>query len=164
MEQLKALAGFAIFLLTIPWANGFAGGHHLINAGQGLQAAAMAQGDIKRAGSQLLKNAGESLVDIAEGWTSENWEIVTYAADDCAQCFHTLSQIQSRPSLQRIYRTASGELHEVSQTEDGAGLAPNWERLATALQEAAQVESEDPSWAMSLQSAATSILALVREH
>uniref|UniRef100_A0A7S3L5V2 Pectinesterase inhibitor domain-containing protein n=1 Tax=Amphora coffeiformis TaxID=265554 RepID=A0A7S3L5V2_9STRA len=159
---LKRLSVFC-FVNLLALAHGFGCGQHIANAGQGLQSAAMAQGDVKRAGPQLLKNAGESLVDIAEGWSQKNWEVVAYAAEDCSQCLHALSQIQSSSNLQRIYRTASGELHEVSLTTDGTGLSPNWERLAECLQEAAQVENEDPSWAMSLLSASKSIQQLVEE-
>jgi len=153
----------SIFCFVLASALGFGGGQHIANAGQGLQSAAMSHGDIKRAGPQLLKTAGESLVDIAEGWNQQNWEIVAYAAEDCSQRLHALSQIQSSADLQRIYRTASGELHQVSLTIDGTGLILNWERLAECLQEAAQVENEDPSWAMSLLSASKSIQALVQD-
>ena len=165
MRKRTTLKVLSIFCLASALAHGFGGGQHIANAGQGLQSAAMAQGDVRRAGPQLLKTAGESLVDIAEGWSQKNWEIVSYAAEDCSQCLHALSQIQSSSDLQRIYRTASGELHEVSLTSDGTGLTPNWERLAECLQEAAhsQLENEDPSWAMSLLSASKSIQALVEE-
>ena len=144
---LFLLVLFLTVLLRLPAVEGgFAGGHHLVHAGKDLQAAAVAwqqgydvdnnNGNNKPArrlttGPQLLQNAGQALIDIADGWTHDNWEVVAYEAADCADYFVALSLLQQgRPDLQRIYRTMAGELHQLSSfcpNNGGVELAPHWE-------------------------------------
>ena len=99
-------------------------------------------------------------------------EAVTYAAEDCSSSFFALSQLQRQPSLQRVYKGASGELKMVAATPSDdrwhAGL--NLEALSRCLKEAAQEteqlqEGRDTAkFSKSLREAAKSIKALAKEQ
>eukprot|EP00980_Cylindrotheca_fusiformis_P030157 scaffold24486_cov122-Cylindrotheca_fusiformis.AAC.1 len=64
------------------------GGQHLVRAGDSIQAAADSINvDDYYACTALLREAGVSLAEVGEAWVEDNWEAVTYAADDCSASF-----------------------------------------------------------------------------
>lgn len=154
-----------LFLSGKP-CTGFGGGQHLSRAGRALQEAAQVwQGEGKAAGPRILADAGQALVDLAEGWSTGNDEVVAYAAQDAADCFMALAHITQRVApdqQQRIYRTAAGAMRDVSlQGMDCS--SQTWQALLDSLQEAAAVSHTDPAFGMSLQSAVQSLTALTED-
>ena len=169
------------------------GGQHLINAGNALKAAAEVldgstlnySRNYYHAYPQLLREAGESLSLAGEAWTADNWEAVTYAADDCSFHFQALSQVQQEAAMQRVYKGASGELSAVAGIRESIGddgtnganpnnaAAPNLAALSQFLIEAAVISeklnkdsngSDTVAFLKSLRAAAKSIDALAKEE
>jgi hypothetical protein len=158
---------------VMAWGNPFRrsklGGRHLISAGESLQAAADCVDADYFACPSLLKEAGTSMSEVGEAWAIDNWEAVTYAAEDCSSSFQALSQLQSRPVLQKVYKGASGELNSVACSRTPDVAAPSLAALGTFLNEAADVakqlnECKDtPIFCQSLRKASKSIRMLAKE-
>ena len=148
------------------------GGQHLVNAGKSLQTAADFVNFNNYAGPSLLRDAGESLQDIGQAWQEDNWEAVTYAAEDCSSSFFALSQLQRRPPLQRVYKTASGELNVVAATKSNHRnhAGKSFKALSKCLKEAAALSQElkegrdSAAFCKSMREAAKSIKALANEQ
>lgn len=78
------------------------GGIYLIDAG--LQLKTAPAGVLPT----LLKEAGESMVDVGSSWES-SWEAVAYASDETAQVFKELALTARNPELARLYAATSSE-------------------------------------------------------
>lgn len=154
---------------------GGGGGQHLVNAGHYLQAAAESVGPENYAGPHLLKDAGDSLIDIGRSW-STSWESVTYAADEAAEMFYELSMLQEQPQLQKLYGASCGELKEIASISGCTSIGPpsavpNLEALSQCFQQAAKFVEESGvvyqdcrQFGISLRKASQSIQALAKEY
>jgi hypothetical protein len=146
------------------------GGQHLVHAGNALQTAATCINVDYYACPALLREAGVSLSEAGEAWIDDNWEAVTYAADDCSSSFNALSQLQTRPILQKVYKGASGELKAVAGVLNSGSAGPNLVALSHFLKEAADVTKlelnecrDNVAFTKSLREASKSIKRLTKE-
>ena len=148
------------------------GGQHLVKAGLALQRASECVNNVNYyACPTLLNEAGISLKDAGEAWSDNNWEAVTYASEECAECLYELSQLQNRPILQKVYKGAAGELRAVASFQNPSLSAPSLTSLSKYLQEAANLskklrdECKDSSkFSKSLREASQSIGKLAKEQ
>jgi len=123
------------------------GGSHFIDAGKALISAADAAGSQDYACPHLLRDIGESLKEIGEGW-STSWEAVTYSAYDASGFFVSLSQLQKRQVLAKAYAAAAGDLSAISAISGCVSVGPPSSvpaliSLSTHLKEAADAVSDE---------------------
>jgi hypothetical protein len=158
------------------------GGQHLVHAGNTLQTAADCVNiDYYTSADRvninyyafpaLLREAGVSLCEAGEAWVDDNWEAVTYAADDCSSSFYALSQLQTRPILQNVYKGASGELKAIAGVPNSNSAGPHLGALSHFLKEAADVTKlelneyrDNAAFTKSLREASKSIKRLGEEQ
>ena len=187
-ERVSTTLLFIVLIFATGWRNCYAwsstkpfffplpkgqiqGGQNLVDAGQALCTAADCFDVDNLAYPNLLRDAGSTLSEAGEAWSNDNWEAVAYAADDCSSYFFALSQLQTQPTQQKVYKGASGELKVIAGIANPVLAAPNLVGLSNYLKEAGNAAKKEKeagcndvaTFRKSLRDASKSIRRLAKE-